>query len=168
MDYFEHFGIPRSFLPNLAHVRQQYLAISRNNHPDLDLATSDEEKERITAFNNAAYSTLTQEDKLFHYLLDLHGLKLSDLPLSSDFLMEMMELNEEIEELVSSGNETNKATMQDRLLSMKIELRAQLQDALTEYDLGNVTTITLEVANYCLKINYLNRLISNLKGQIEL
>ena len=92
----------------------------------------------------------------------------TSLPLSSEFLMEMMELNEEIEELVFDGNETDKAAMHERLLSMKVDLRTQLQDALTAYELGNITSSIDEVAGYCLKINYLNRLISNLKGQIEL
>jgi Fe-S protein assembly co-chaperone HscB len=169
MDYFEHFGISRSFCPDLSLVRQKYLSISRSAHPDLNASdNANEQKEDVTAYNNAAYATLNSEEKLFPYLLHLHGISLNDVPLSQSFLLEMMEFNEDVEEL--KLQEKNEALLkaENSIQFMKQQLRSSLQAMLTEYEVGNKEAAIAEVANYCLKINYLNRLLSNLLGKQEL
>lgn len=169
MDYFEHFGISWSFCPDLSLVRQKYLSISRTAHPDLNASDNDnEQKEDLTAFNNAAYATLISEDKLFPYLLKLHGISLNDVPLDQSFLLEMLDFNEEVEELKLQADPKALAQAENNIQIMKQQLRSALQATLAEYEAGNKEAAFAEVANYCLKINYLNRLLSNLQGKREL
>lgn len=169
MDYFEHFGIPWSFCPDLSLVRKKYLSISRSAHPDLNVSEFDnEQKEDLTAYNNTAYATLNSEDKLFPYLLQLHGISLNGVPLAQSFLLEMMEFNEEVEEIKLQGSPEAITKAENNIQLMQQELRASLQATLTEYEEGNKEEAIAEVANYCLKINYLNRLLSNLHGKREL
>ncbi|HRD06967.1 MAG: iron-sulfur cluster co-chaperone HscB C-terminal domain-containing protein [Saprospiraceae bacterium] len=169
MDYFEHFGIPWSFCPDLSLVRKKYLTISRTAHPDLNVSEFDsEQKEDLTAYNNTAYATLNNEDKLFPYLLQLHGISLNDVPLAQSFLLEMMEFNEEVEDIKLHGSPEALVQAEDKIRLLQQQLRSSLQATLTKYEEGNKEEAITEVANYCLKINYLNRLLSNLQGKREL
>ncbi len=100
MDYFELLGLKESFNIDSKALRSAFLANSRKFHPDANVHLSKEEQDTIlllSALNNKAYETLSDFDKRMEYILQKNGC-LEDAEktvLPADFLMEMMELNEE-------------------------------------------------------------------------
>lgn len=169
MDFFEHFGIYRSFQPQPGVVKKIYLEKSRELHPDLNANLLEADKmEEMTAFNNEAYLTLSKESTLFPYVLGLHGIQLGDLTLTPDFLGEMMDINEEIAEIRMGQDLEAIDKMSAELENKKNALRLELQPALDAYDNGQRESSLPQIAQYCLKSNYLRRLTNNLLGQLEL
>ena len=103
-DYFAFYGLPESFRPDEAALKRLYYAKSRETHPDFHATTSPEnqaEMLRQATLNTDAYRTLSDPDQRMAYLLRQHGLleegKQEQLP--PDFLMDMMDLNEQLMDL---------------------------------------------------------------------
>lgn len=168
-DYFSHFGLNRSFRITAADVRQKYLTKSRELHPDINQHIQDmDEMERAAAYNNAAYATLSKEDTLFPYLLDLHNIKIQASDLSPDFLMEMMDLNEEVEEARAAGSNEVLAAKTNQINLLMEAMRVKLEPVLVSYEAGDFDNALQSIADYVLRINYLKRLLSIINGTVEL
>lgn len=99
-DYFERLGQPRRFSIDEASIEREYLARSRLVHPDHNQADNHEESAAL----NAAYQTLTDPLRRAEYYLSLLGGPTARDEKGQDqqFLMEMMELREQLEGL--NGN----------------------------------------------------------------
>ena len=108
-DYFAFYGLPESFRPDEAALKRLYYARSRETHPDFHAtapAAHQAEMLRQATLNTDAYRTLASPDQRMAYLLRRHGL-LEDgrqEPLPPDFLMDMMDLNEQLADL-EAGDE---------------------------------------------------------------
>jgi molecular chaperone HscB len=98
-NYFELYGIPESFTPDVVKVKQKFYELSRTFHPDR-VAQADEETQadalRNSALNNKAYKILTDGYSTMAYVLQLNGVLEEEekYSLPAAFLMEMMDLNE--------------------------------------------------------------------------
>ena len=94
VDSFERLGLPRRFAIDPGELERNYLARSREVHPDFD--TGDED---AAAALNEAYSTLREPFRRAEHLLNLMGgpSASEDKSLPPAFLMEMLDLREEIE-----------------------------------------------------------------------
>jgi molecular chaperone HscB len=107
-DYYELYDIERSFSPDAKTVRKKYLELSRSHHPDHFTHDIDAQKAILTlqlsADINKGYKTLIHHDENTAYLLKLEGVMQADesFALPADFLMEMMELNETVDEVADS------------------------------------------------------------------
>ncbi|CAN5905958.1 hypothetical protein BH24BAC1_BH24BAC1_34750 [soil metagenome] len=110
MDYFELYGLPESFLPDEQLIKRKYYALSREFHPDFHATASSGRQEEVLELstrNTNAYRTLSHFDRRMQYILQRHGLleegqNKNEIP--PDFLMEMMEINEQIMELEFNPN----------------------------------------------------------------
>ncbi|WP_295801492.1 Fe-S protein assembly co-chaperone HscB [Mucilaginibacter sp.] len=104
MNYFEFYGIPESFTPDIALLKKKFYELSKKYHPDFHANESDEKQREIlelSTINNKAYNTLSDPYKRLEYILRTHNL-LEDgakPQLPSDFLMEMMDINERLMEV---------------------------------------------------------------------
>jgi molecular chaperone HscB len=108
MTYFELFNIPPTFLPDPSYLRKKFYALSRDFHPDHHGEGNVEgspDNIELSANLNAAYRTLQNPDLLTAYLLELEGVinEGEKEDASPFFLLEMMELNEELDEKLSRG-----------------------------------------------------------------
>lgn len=104
MNYFEIMGLPVSFQLDEDLLRKTYYENSKKFHPDFHTLSSPEDQEEalnMSTLNNLAYKTLLDFDKRLKYILELTNTieQEEKYDLSLDFLMEMMEINEEIMEL---------------------------------------------------------------------
>jgi molecular chaperone HscB len=104
MNYFEFYGIPESFTPDVALLKKKFYALSKQYHPDF-YANEDEAKQQeileLSTINNKAWQTLSDPYKRLEYILKAHELLLEGAKpqLPSDFLMEMMDINERLMEI---------------------------------------------------------------------
>ena len=120
-DHFERLGLPRRFSVNLAELEWHYLGRSRDAHPDF--ASGDED---AAAALNEAYATLKEPFRRAEHLLALLGgpSAKDDKSLPPAFLMEMLELREQIE--AAKGSPAEVATIETELLQRTEALEASL------------------------------------------
>lgn len=101
MNYFEFYGLSESFEPDAAQLKKKFYELSKKYHPDFYASESEEKQEEVlqlSTLNNKAFQVLSNPAKRTEYILREHQL-LADgdkYPLAPDFLMEMMELNEQV------------------------------------------------------------------------
>ena len=77
MDYFELYGLPVTFNPDPAIIKQKFYALSKEFHPDFYINESPEKQEEVlqlSTLNNKAYQVLSDPQKRLHYILDIKGL----------------------------------------------------------------------------------------------
>ncbi|NRA85344.1 MAG: co-chaperone HscB [Gammaproteobacteria bacterium] len=110
MNYFELFALPSSYCLDLNELRSKYLELQRAVHPDKYANAS--ERERLlavqkTAQINDGFGMLKNPINRAEHLLSLAGIELAhEYQTVKDpmFLMEQMELREELEEIPSAND----------------------------------------------------------------
>ena len=108
--YFDLFELPVSCEIESDLLRENFMQLLRQYHPDRYAAAPDAERRRavqIAAFVNSAHQTLQQPLKRAEYCLSLAGLSVdaeTDTSMDPSFLMQQMELRESLEE-ISSGSD---------------------------------------------------------------
>jgi len=103
-NYFELFGMPVGYIVDTEQLGVRYRELQRVLHPDRYAGASDQERRlsmQGTTLVNEAFQTLKDPILRGRYLLSLHGIDLdaqSETTHDAAFLMEQMELREELEE----------------------------------------------------------------------
>ena len=115
-DYFELFGLPARFDLDAADLAARYRELQRRFHPDRFAAAPESERRlsvQMTAQINAAYQTLRDTVARSRYLLGLQGVQTdedTDTRMDPAFLMEQMELREELDEARQDGDRATRLT----------------------------------------------------------
>src|SRR5688572_307394 len=129
MDHFDRLGLPRRFSLDSAAVEREYLARSRELHPDYHRLGSSAEQAASTELSaglNEAYATLRDPFKRAEYLLKLEGGpsagELKDVP--PEFLEEMLDLRMEIAGLTPDSPAA--AAMEKQFAGRRDELLARV------------------------------------------
>jgi molecular chaperone HscB len=131
--HFERLGLPRRFLLTPGEIEHNYLARSREVHPDryqLGTAAQQRVSLELSAGLNEAYTTLRDPFRRAEYLLGLNGgpSAAESKEMSPAFLEEMLELRMEIEELRETGDASSpsRAAMQRQLEERREKLLSQI------------------------------------------
>jgi molecular chaperone HscB len=126
---FERLGLPKRFALDAQQVEREYLARSRDAHPDFHRLASNEEQQvslQQSAALNEAYATLREPFRRAEYLLQLEGgpSAAEHKEMTPEFLEEMLDLRMEIEELRESGGResTAIAEMEQQLIKRRDKL----------------------------------------------
>lgn len=132
MNYYELFDISPSLMVDAAVLRRRYLQLSRQYHPDNFGQGSGTEQSialEKTELINQAYKVLGNEaDALEYFLLYKEIIQEgSKHQLGSDFLMEMMELNEAKMDLEADGDEVGLEDLLAKISKAKAQKMEQLQ-----------------------------------------
>ncbi|ADM99533.1 co-chaperone HscB [Dickeya dadantii] len=139
MDYFTLFGLPIRYNVDGSLLASRFQELQRQFHPDRFAASP--ERERMMALQQAAtinnaYQTLKHPLKRAEYMLSLHGFDLSNEQHTlhdTAFLMEQMELREELDEIERRPDaETALAAFAQRLKGMTRQRSERMQRELDE------------------------------------
>lgn len=132
MNFFELYGLPEHFDVDQATLRSTYKALAQVTHPDKFATGSDSEKLRAvqkSAQVNDGYQVLKSPLSRAEHLIELRGVDFKHEQQTlqdTAFLMQQMELREQLEEIDS------KADPLDQLEQLDQEIAVQISKKLTE------------------------------------
>jgi molecular chaperone HscB len=165
MNYFELFDLAQSFQPDQALVKKKFYQLSRQYHPDFYGNGSEEEKEKaleMSALVNKAYQTLQNQDLLVKYVLKEAGLLEEEekYQLSPDFLMEVMDLNEQ---LMDADEPETKTAIKTAIDQLNTQIYEPVKATLENHP-GNTLTQEklLQVKEFYFRKKYLDRILAEL------
>jgi molecular chaperone HscB len=159
MNHFELFDLPVGFKFDKGKLAQKYFELQKKYHPDFFAQGSEYEQEealKISSQLNKALKILKNEDETIKYVLQLKGLLEEEekYQLPPAFLMEMMELNEELSD--------NSAQQIDHI---EKELYAGVKSIIDNYDDTKTgTSDLLQLKEYYYKKKYLRRILDRIDG----
>lgn len=165
MNIFELYNIPETFFPDQALVKKKFYALSRQYHPDFAGDLSDVEKAVLleqSAQVNKAYKIFQDLESLMGYILKEKGILEEEekYQLDPDFLMEVMDLNEQL------MDEENKSEIDTALTTLKTTLYEDVQPILENYNRDTVTEKELlQIKDYYFRQKYLKRIEEGLNRQ---
>jgi len=166
MNYFELFDIPVQLKVNKSSLSPKYFDLSKKFHPDYFVNSSDEEQAESlekSALLNKAWKTFQNSDETIKYVLQLKGLleeeEKYELPV--DFLMEVMEINEQLMDIESAPT----TQLENRINELQTEIYVPVKKIVEDYQEGITTeTELLAVKDYYYKKKYLDRIRRQLAG----
>ncbi len=170
MNPFAFFDLAPSFKLDSADLRKRFLANQRKWHPDFHAADDQMHRQALeqTAANNEAYATLSDAYSRVKCLLLLHGIDAEkEQVLPQEFLMEMMELSDLIEDAGSGSNSREEAETQLEHYFRENDKTLDVLSAEAETS-GFSREILLKAAAVYQQHRYLSRLRKNLSGITEL
>jgi molecular chaperone HscB len=166
-NYFAFYDLPEAFLLDEAALKKKYYQLSRELHPDFhaqDTPAEQAEALRLSTLNTDAYRTLADPDRRMAYVLGQHGLLeegSAQNQLPGDFLMEVMELNEQLMELEFEPDATATAKLEAEVTALADTLDAGIQPVLAGYaglPPDHRPAALTQIKTYYLKKRYLLRL----------
>ncbi len=139
MNYFEFYGIPEAFNVDQCVVKRKFYELSKTYHPDFYINHSEEKQQEIldlSTINNKAYQVLSSASKRLEYILQLH-LHVVDgekYQLPQAFLMEMMDVNEDLMELEFEPDPEAIQNISERVSLIEEDLLSELDGLTKEFD----------------------------------
>lgn len=169
MNYFELFEMPVSLLPDEKWVKQKFYELSRKYHPDFYTNASESEQQQaleLSSTVNKAYKTFRNKDTTLQYVLKEKGLLTEEekYELPPAFLMEMMELNEQLVDAKMEGDEVLTAGIKQRIQNIETEIYEPVKNIIEHYQEGVTTEKELlQVKDYYYKKKYLTRILEGMR-----
>jgi molecular chaperone HscB len=158
MNHFELFDIPVSLKIDKNILAKKYFELQKKYHPDFFIQATDEEQadalEKSSQINKAL-KILKNEDETIKYVLQLKEFLAEDekYQLPPAFLMEVMELNEEL---------SDKSTQ--LVYSLETEIYEPVKAIIDNFSAATSTQDLLKVKEYYYKKKYLQRILDRIDG----
>jgi len=168
--YFTFYDLEPKFSLDEVALKSKYYALSRSLHPDFYTMASPEKQEEVllqSSYNNQAYLTLSDFHKRMYYILELHGLieEGGNDALDQDFLMDMMDINEQVMEIQLEGDQTGLGELLTTINNLESSLLKGVETNMTTFDSGETNTENLKkIKEYYLKRKYLLRIKENISN----
>ena len=166
MNYFTLYNLPITLQPDQKLVKEKFYELSRKYHPDFYTTQSNEEQAVIlekASFVNMAYKVFLQPENTLKYVLQLKGLLEEEekYQLSADFLMEVLELNEQAMDI---SDDADKERLSNTIANFQTEIYETVEPIITNYQEGITTEKELlQVKEYYYRKKYLDRILAGLK-----
>ena len=167
MTYFELFDIPVQLKVKAAGLSKKFFALSRQFHPD-HVANENEEVQASaleqSAMLNKAWKTFQDPDATIKYVLQEKGLleEGEKYELPPDFLMEVMDINEQLMEM---DEQAERAQLSSVISQLSSQIYEPVKEMVENYQDGAATEKELlQVKEYYYKKKYLDRIRHQLAG----
>lgn len=173
MNYFDHFGLEETFMVDQEKLRKAFLIKSRAVHPDLNRSGSEDDLDQLSSINNEAYNTLKDELLVIHHVLEINGVdSFANLQPTHEFLAEMMELNEMIDEAKDSEDMNKISDCEAAIQNLEKEAMKKWLPYKNQYrpDLPDSDKFEIfqQAGRFIMLMKYSNRMRSLLMHKIEL
>jgi len=159
MNYFELFNIPVSVTVDKTSLAKKYFELQKKFHPDFfaqeDEVTQEDALEKTSELNKA-FKIFKDRDATIQYLLKIKGLLQEEekYPLPPDFLMEVMELNENLSEDSAVA-----------IADFEQDIYAAVSNIIEHYNDATASTQDLlRLKEYYYKKKYLQRILDRIAG----
>lgn len=137
-NYFEFIGLPVSYHIDLNRLSEQARELQKTLHPDRYAHLSDQEQRRAVQYMahlNEGVATLKSPLRRAQYLLALQGIDThneSSTPIDPMFLMQQMELREQLESVVDAADpyaelDALTAAVESELQTLRAEFAQQFE-----------------------------------------
>jgi molecular chaperone HscB len=158
MNYYELFDLPMLPFVDSSKLARKYFELQKKYHPDFFSQEDSNQKdnaEEMSAAINIAFNIFKDKQRTIEYFLKEKGILQNDHqhPLPPDFLMEMMELNESIDE--NGPDALSNATTYSESLDASIDSILAKQAECTSQELA-------QLQDYYYKKKYLQRILDRL------
>ncbi len=169
MNYFELFEIPVQLKIDKNSLTGRFFELSRKYHPDYFV--SKDSKEQLdslekSAMLNKAYKTFQNTDETIKYVLQLKSLLEEEekYELSAEFLMEVLEINEQ---LMDAEDQSVKENLQLTINNLQSDIYEPVKEIVEHYQEGVTSEKELlQVKEYYYKKKYLRRIQQQLDGKL--
>jgi molecular chaperone HscB len=167
--HFERLGLPRRFLLDEREIERQYLARSRQIHPDFHQMGSSGEQSaslELSARLNEAYVVLKDPFKRAEYLMTLEGGPTAgeQKEMPAEFLEEILELRMEIAELQGEPESPARSEMEMRLKARRESMLAEIADDFAKLEAGGARQpILLSIRKRLNALKYVQNLLRDLQ-----
>ena len=168
MKYFQLFDIPVQLNVEAGQLHKKYIELSRKFHPDYFINESSglqSDALENSAILNKAYKTFKNHDETIKYVLLQKNLLAEEekYELPAEFLMEMLELNEQ---MMEADVEEEKEKLKGSLQNIETEIYEPVKDIIKNYHEGITSEEELlQVKEYYYKKKYLDRIRQQLAGK---
>ncbi len=170
MNYFELYEIPVSFQVDQGLLKKKYYELSRLYHPDFFTSSPGEEQAGIlekASQVNKAYKVLQSLDETIKYVLQLMGLLQEEekFELDPQFLMEVMDINEELMELEMDENQEQLMNVEQKANRLMLKIYEDAAPVMDAYQEGVTTEEELlQVKDFYFQQKYLQRILDKIRG----
>ncbi len=168
MNYFELYGIPVLMKVESSGIKKKFYELSRKYHPDFYLSAPDDQRQEALERSsdiNKAYNTFQNQDDLIRYVLKLKGLLHDEekYELAGDFLMEVMDINEELMELEMDPNPEKVSEVESMTKTLLNKSYEDVAPVIEHYQEGVTTEKELlQVKEYYYRKKYMQRILDKI------
>lgn len=163
---FDVLGVPESFSLDQKELKTKYRALMGEYHPDRNRQANRVEQEKMREKSSAvtqAYHELTAAHTRAAHLMTLRGKpmteSISQQVVGMDFLMQVMEIREEIEDINSGSDFELRKLLEQNDERMKETCRS-FQEALEQEDLESAL-------KYTARLQYWNRVTETIREKMD-
>jgi molecular chaperone HscB len=168
MNYFDLFDIPVSLEPDQQQLKQKFYKLSRKYHPDFHTQETDfEQAEALekSSLVNKAYKTFSSTDETIKYVLQQKSLLQEEekFQLPPEFLMEVMELNEQLLEAKMEDDDAVLLKTKSLIAELQRQIHQPVQLLIKKYNDETVKPEELQsLKEYYFKKKYLDRILATI------
>ncbi|CAK9830857.1 Iron-sulfur cluster co-chaperone protein HscB [Anthophora retusa] len=149
--YFDIMGISKSYDVKFLEIQKKYRELQKQLHPDKFSNKSKKEKQLsdiLSSLVNEAYSTLINPLKRGLYMLKLNGITISEETdnVHAEFLMEIMEKNEEIEDAGDDEEKIKKLMQKNETVLNSLTMK--IANAFKQNDIKEAEVLLIQMKYY--------------------
>jgi molecular chaperone HscB len=168
MNYFELYGLPVLMKVDVSEIKQKFYELSREYHPDFytqhDEARQADVLEK-SADVNKAFKVFQNTDDTIKYVLQLKNLIHDEekYELDPEFLMEMMDINEQLMDLDTDADKEALEECEQKTKELLSQIYNDVVHIVENYKEGVTTEKELlQVKSYYYKKKYLQRILDKI------
>jgi molecular chaperone HscB len=159
MNYFELFEIPPQFEVDTKKIKPKFLELSRKFHPDFHTNEDEAGLQRVMEISSAVnkgWQVFQDPMATLQYVLEMIGSisEQENVKLSGDFLMEMMELNEQI----TDSEQNQLLDIKEKIYQYEQTLYSGVKKMLISSPSATSETDLEKIKEYYYQRKYLNRI----------
>ena len=171
IDHFEVMGLPHCFEIDSVELENRYQRLTLEMHPDFFVAAPEKQKllsEKSSVMLNAAYSYLREPASRARYLLSLFAREknLQTEALPEGFLQEMFTLQESLDEMLESCDQSDLFKMNEDLQNRYASIESNYAALFKKFETSPENTEILQQLQTQLNAErYLRRLLDRINSE---